>query len=128
MNKQIYKVWNPTPPDEDFEDNYEIHEFNDEFVNLKRIKELIGNDCRLAQGLPGTDYTMWCDEESKLKQAYENQGNPGATQEWQDAAAHYMGWQWLHDHYGGFIWNHDFAVGKVVQVIEGKWEDDEEDS
>jgi len=125
-----YKVWLPTKPGEDFEDRFEIETFeDDEFITLERVRELMNkhqeSKCRIAQGLPGTEYTMWCDEESKMRENWKEKGNPGATQEWQDSAAHHMGWDWLSMNYGGFIWNHDFAVGPVVQILHGHWEEDE---
>ena len=67
---------------------------------------------------------MWCDEESKLRSGWQDRGNPYATQEWQDSAAYHMGWEWLHANYGGFIWDHDIATGKVVQIVQGQWEEE----
>tara|TARA_R100000008_G_scaffold1947_1_gene1591 strand:- start:3000 stop:3356 length:357 start_codon:yes stop_codon:yes gene_type:complete len=118
MASQKYKVWYS-------DDTSKIFEFNDDYVNLKRIRELIGERCRIAQGLPGTEYNMWCDEECKLYNDWQENINMEATQQWQDSAAHHMGWEWLMDHYGGFIWNMDVAVGTIVEVLEGDWEDDE---
>ena len=131
MAKTVYKVWKWVTPEE-WEDGITeeecctLHSYDDEFITLKRVRELIGDDCRMAQNLPGTEYTMWVDEEGKLKHGFDKQGNPHATQEWQDSAAHHMGWEWLHAHYGGFIWDHDLATGNVVQIIKGKWEHEEE--
>ncbi len=130
--KTKYKVWLPTKPGEDFEDRFEIRTFDDKYITLERIKDLINEHylpekkkCRLVQGLPGTEYTMWVDEESKLYDFEKQIGNPGGTQEWQDSAAHHMGWEWLRMNYGGFIWNHDFAVGPVVQILDGDWEEED---
>ena len=130
MATQIYKVWADCPPDfieqgGNEEQLVELHEFNDDFINLERVKELIGDNCKIAQPLPGTEYTMWCDEESKLKHDCSQRGNPFGTQAWQDSAAGNSGWDWLYQHYGGFIWDHDLAVGKVVQIMEGEFEDDD---
>ena len=125
--KQVYKVWMDVPHDfdPDIQDiPVELHEFNDDFINLERVRELIGDNCRIAQNLPGTEYTMWVCEESKLKEGMENRGNPFGTQAWQDSAAHHMGWEWLTAHYGGFVWNHDLIIGKAIEILNGQWEDE----
>ena len=130
MAKTVYKVWKWVTPEE-WEDGITeeecctLHSYDDEFITLKRVRELIGDDCRMAQNLPGTEYTMWVDEESKLYDFEKQIGNPGGTQEWQDSAAHHMGWEWLRMNYGGFIWHHDFAVGPVVQILDGDWEEED---
>ena len=92
--KTIYKLIKHCKPDYEgeHEDLISLHEFDDDFITLSRVRELIGENCRIAQNLPGTEFTMWVDEEGKLKPGNETKGNPVGTQEWQDSAAHHMGW------------------------------------
>ena len=140
MAKTIYKLIEWIKPEDkekinegemnffEAEDKYvKIIEVDDEHISLKKIRELIGNDCRMTDRLPGTGETIWVDDEGILKDEEGIMLNPIATQEWQDSASYHMGWEWLNNHYGGFVWYHSVAVGNAVQIVQGVWDIDDED-
>ena len=111
----IYRIWNT-------DGTATLYSIDTNEVKLSDMYPLISNDCRIVQNLPGTDYKMWIDEESKMKGDWQENINREATQRWQDVVAETEGWDWLYDHYGGFIFNHDCVVGKAVEIIKGEIE------
>ena len=109
----IYRIWNT-------DGTATLYSIDTDEVKLSDMYPLLGENCRLAQSLPGTNYKMWVDEESKMSNEWQENINYEATQRWQDVAAETQGWQWLYDNYNGFVHNYDCVAYKAIEIIKGE--------
>ena len=85
-----------------------MHSYDEE-PTFKHLYEII--DCNLVQGLPGTDFSMFVDEEGKLKG---QDVNFNGTMRWQEVMAEEFEWQY----YNGDLTLYDCANGITVELID----------